>query len=284
MQACGNDYIYVNCFDEHVKDPERLAVKLADRNYGIGSDGLILIEPSDTADAFMHMFNRDGSEGKMCGNGIRCVVKYIYDHHIIAEDRRHAVIDTRAGLREMDFEVRDGMVSRITVDMGCAVSTGADSTYADDLERQISFEGIDIGNPHAVVFIEDNRELTELTQEASDGDFKGMDILMGIPLRQAGTAVQSSGLFADGVNVEFIDVISRNEIRMRVWERGSGETLACGTGAAASAAAGCMTGKLDPPVLVHLAGGDLTIDYDPDTGKCLMTGNAEYVFTGECDV
>ncbi len=267
MQACGNDYIYVNCFREQVSDPEKLSLKLSDRHYGIGGDGLILIEPSDTADAFMHMFNRDGSEGKMCGNGIRCVVKFIYDHHLIPEDRRYAVIETRAGLRKTAFEVTDGLVSRVTVDMGIASATGSGCVNIDSAERQIVYEGMDIGNPHAVVFLEDDPGL-----------------LTAVPLRQAGMAVQNSDRFPDGVNVEFIEVVSRNEIRMSVWERGSGETLACGTGAAASVAAGCMTGRLDTPVLVHLAGGDLTIDYESDTGRCFMTGTAEEVYSGEYDV
>ena len=236
----------------------------------MGSDGLILIEPSGKGDAFMHMFNSDGSEGKMCGNGIRCVARYIYDHRIISEDRRHAVIDTATGLREVDIEVADGEVTSVTVDMGSVLSTGAGKADAGIPGGPVLFESIDIGNPHAVVFLDGNNGLG--------------DSLEALPLKQIGMAVENCGLFPDGVNVEFIEVTGPGEIRMRVWERGSGETLACGTGAAASASAGCITGRLKSPVLVHLAGGDLTIDYDTENGKCLMTGPAEYVFTGEYDV
>lgn len=290
MQACGNDYIYVNCFEEKVEDPAGLAVRLSDRHYGIGSDGLILIEPSEKADAFMHMFNLDGSEGRMCGNGIRCVAKYIYDNRLIPEDRRHAVIDTRAGLRTVKLEVKDGLVSAVTVDMGTAVCTGHGRLGLDagitagGSEAVLEYTAMDMGNPHAVIFFDEKakRLLTPDHYQGEDGCVR--DRFEEMNIRNVGMKLQSSPAFPDGVNVEFIEVTGRNEIRMRVWERGSEETLACGTGAAASAAAGCMAGKLDSPVLVHLEGGDITIDFDSQTGKCFMTGPAVTVFIGEVDV
>ena len=260
MQGCGNDYIYVDCFKEKVDDPASLAVRLSDRHYGIGSDGLILIEPSDKADAYMHMFNIDGSEGSMCGNGIRCVTKYIYDHGLIPSDRRHAVIDTLSGTKDISFEVQRGKVSSVTVDMGVPCLTGPCGETVTISGEEIVFTGVDTGNPHAVVFLEDD----------SDPD-----------IEKTGRAMERSERFPDGVNTEFIHIVGRDEVCMRVWERGSGETLACGTGATASVYAGIMTGRLDDEVLVHLKGGDLTIRFDRQSGRCYMTGPAEEVFTGD---
>ncbi len=264
MQGCGNDYIYVNCFEESVPDPSKAAIKLSDRHYGIGSDGLILIEPSDHADAYMHMFNLDGSEGSMCGNGIRCVAKYLYDHNLIPEDRRHAVIDTKAGARVVMLDVEDHKVSSVTVDMGIPELTGQcmEEIFIDG--RRMRFTGVDIGNPHAVVFLDETYDY-------------GLDDL---PLESIGPFFEQNGRFRDGVNTEFISIINRSEIRLRVWERGSGETLACGTGAAASTFAGIRNGLLDNKVKVHLLGGDLEISYDEETGHCLMSGPAAEVFSG----
>ncbi len=268
MQGCGNDYIYVNCFEETVPDPAGLAVRLSDRHYGIGGDGLILIEPSDKADAYMHMFNADGSEGMMCGNGIRCVAKYIYDNGIIPSERTHVLINTRAGLREIRLDIRDGKVFRATVDMGIAET--AESPEEIIIEgRRLRFTEVSTGNPHAVFFLEDNPSLPELDS---------------LPLEKIGPAIEDSGRFPGGVNAEFIEIISPDEIRFRVWERGSGETYACGTGATAAAAAGCFDGKLADRVLVHLKGGDLEIECGRDTGRCFMTGPAFTVFTGETDI
>lgn len=264
MQGCGNDYIYVNCFEETVSDPSEAAVRLSDRHFGIGGDGLILIEPSERADAYMHMFNLDGSEGSMCGNGIRCVAKYIYDHGIIPEDRRHAVIDTKAGIRELTLTVEDQKVTSVTVDMGIPALTGRCREELAVNGKTMRFTAVDIGNPHAVVFLED-----------SEG--YGLDDL---PIEVIGPLLEHNERFSDGVNTEFIRIISRKEIDFRVWERGSGETLACGTGAAASVFAGIRNGLLENEVLVHLAGGDLRIRFDADTGHCFMTGPATEVFSG----
>lgn len=267
MQGCGNDYVYVDAFTETVTNPSALARIIADRHYGVGGDGLILIEPSDRADAFMHMFNLDGSEGSMCGNGIRCCAKYIYDHGLIPPERRTAVIDTPSGLRETSLTVENGRVVSVTVDMG-APHLMSDLPEAIEVNgMELSFIGIDMGNPHAVYFLEDNPAL-------------GADSVNDLPLSEIGPVFETHPRFPDRVNSEFIRIINYGEIDFRVWERGSGETLACGTGASAAVVAGVLAGKLNQSVLVHLAGGDLRIDYDPDTGRCLMTGPAVEVFTG----
>ena len=273
MQGCGNDYVYVNCFSEQVKDPSALAKRIADRHYGVGGDGLILIEPSDRADAYMHMFNLDGSEGNMCGNGIRCVAKFIYDHGIIPADRTEAVIDTKSGLKNIKLYTEHGVMTRATVDMGVAKLT---SELPEDITvhgMHLHFIGIDVGNPHAVYFLSDNPELR--VSKVSDLDF----LLYGHDF-------ETHPRFPEKVNSEFIRIISDTEIDFRVWERGSGETLACGTGATAAVAAGCLAGKLrkDTEVLVHLVGGDLTIRYDAATGHGFMTGPAVEVFTGNFPV
>lgn len=273
MQGCGNDYVYVNCFSEKVTDPSSLAVKIADRHYGVGGDGLILIEPSDKADAYMHMFNLDGSEGNMCGNGIRCVAKYIYDHGIIPSDRDEAVIDTKSGLKKIKLYTDNGKMTHATVDMGIAKLT---SELPEDITvhgMHLRFIGIDVGNPHAIYFLSDNPELN--VSKVSDLDF----LLYGHDF-------ETHERFPEKVNSEFIRIISPTEIDFRVWERGSGETLACGTGATAAVAAGCMAKKLQPDteVTVHLIGGDLKIKYESATGQCFMTGPAVEVFSGDFPV
>jgi diaminopimelate epimerase len=270
MQGCGNDYVYVNCFSEKVTDPSSLAVKIADRHFGVGGDGLILIEPSDKADAYMHMFNLDGSEGNMCGNGIRCVAKYIYDHGIIPNDRDEAVIDTKSGLKKIKLYTDNGKMTHATVDMGIAKLT---SELPEDITvhgMHLRFIGIDVGNPHAIYFLSDNPELN--VSKVSDLDF----LLYGHDF-------ETHERFPEKVNSEFIRIISPTEIDFRVWERGSGETLACGTGATAAVAAGCMAKKLQPDteVTVHLIGGDLKIKYESATGRCFMTGPAVEVFSGD---
>lgn len=284
MQGCGNDYIYVNCFEEKIDDPSALAVRLSDRHYGIGSDGLILIEPSQKADAYMHMFNNDGSEGRMCGNGIRCVAKFIYDHALIDPDRRHAVIDTLSGLKEVSFDVCEEKVFSVTVDMGVPCLTGPDAETVTICGKDIRFTGVDTGNPHAVVFLEDNTvPLKSFTKDENiSEDLRSY--LANLRIEETGRVMEKSERFPDGVNTEFICIVSRKEICMRVWERGSGETLACGTGATASVYAGIMLGRLENEVLVHLKGGDLVIGYDEQTGRCFMTGPAEEVFTGDIQI
>ena len=267
MQGCGNDYVYVDCFSETVDNPSELARSIADRHYGVGGDGLILIEPSDRADARMRMFNQDGSEGGMCGNGIRCVAKYVYDHGLIPPSRRAVRIDTRSGVKEITLCVDSGKVTQATVDMGEAKLTGPVPEKITIRGMGLSFIGVDVGNPHAVYFLEDNPAL-------------GVSHVEELPLETMGRDFETHFRFPDRVNSEFIEVLSPGEIRFRVWERGSGETLACGTGATAAAFAGISAGKLSENVLVHLAGGDLAIRYDAECGRCFMTGPAVEVFSG----
>ena len=262
MQACGNDYSYINCFKEYVRDPQKLALQMAETGDGIGSDGLILIEPSRRADAFMRMFNRRGDRGKMFGNGVICVVKYIYEHEIIPAHRRRARIDTDAGIREATFEVEDGKVTRVTVDMGCAVNKGSAMAVVRTTGEKIDYEKVNIGSSHAVVFLEEGQDL---------------------PISKAADTIENSTTFLGGVAVETVKVKNSHEIEMLAWETGDGETPACATGAAASVSVGLEKGILELPVTVHLAGGDLVINIDPETGHCFITGTAEEVMTGECD-
>lgn len=268
MQGCGNDYIYVNCFSETVPEPSALAVQISDRHYGVGGDGLILIEPSEKADAFMRMFNADGSEGKMCGNGIRCVAKYLYDHGFVPKERRFIRVDTRAGIREITFTVKNDSALELTVDMGQPTLTSKVPETITILDMQLCFIGVDIGNLHAVFFLDHNPAL-------------GASSISEVDLAAFGRSFETHPWIPGGVNSEFVEMIQPNEIDFRVWERGSGETLACGTGAAAAVYAGICAGMLEKEVLVHLAGGDLQVRLDPENGHCFLTGGAEEVFTGE---
>ncbi len=261
MQGAGNDYVYVNCFEEAVEDPHSVSVKVSDRHFGIGSDGLILICPSDTADCRMRMFNVDGSEGEMCGNAIRCVGKYVYDHGIVRKDK--ISVETLGGIKYLHLTIKDGKVTAATVDMGRPELTSAlpEKITVDGMEQE--FVGISTGNPHAVYFRE------------------GIDSL---DLEKIGPSYENHSRFPNRVNSEFVEVIDRGHIRMRVWERGSGETLACGTGATASAAASILMGYTDHTVEVSLRGGTLTITLDKDSGHAYMTGPAVEVFSGEIEI
>ncbi len=268
MQGCGNDYVYIDCFCESVSEPAALARRIADRHYGVGGDGLILIEPSPAADAFMHMFNADGSEGRMCGNGVRCVAKYLYDHALVPPERRAVRVDTRAGVREITFRVEHGRAAELTVDMGKPVLTSGLPEAIALWGMPLCFVGVDMGNPHAVYFLEDNAAL-------------GKKRVSELALPRLGPAFETHPRFPERVNSEFVELLSPGEINFRVWERGSGETLACGTGAAAAVYAGIRAGKLADDVLVHLPGGDLRVRFDPESGHCLLSGGAEEVFSGE---
>ena len=269
MQGCGNDYVYVNCFDEKISEPEEFAKKISDRHFGVGADGLILILPplNDDSDAFMQLYNFDGSKASMCGNGIRCVAKYIYDHGIISKEKRETSIDTPAGIKKISLEIHDGKVTAATVDMGEAKITGGIPEKIRVNDMDLNFIGVNVGNPHAVYFIEDNPEIKNI--------FSWDDSKFSI----TGVKFERHPRFPDRVNSEFIEIISRDEIKMRVFERGSGETMACGTGATASAFAGFKAGKLNSEVLVHLRGGDLKIKIE--NSQCFMTGSAVEVFSGE---
>lgn len=269
MHGCGNDYIYVNCFEEKVTEPENLAVKVSDYRFGIGSDGLILIKPSDKADFMMDMYNADGSRGKMCGNGIRCVGKYVYDHGMT--DKTQIAVETLSGIKYLDMQVQDGKVVSARVDMGAPilkpeeipVKLTGDSIVAREVQtgdERFEITCVSMGNPHAVLF----------TPDAENA-----------PVHTLGPLLECSEIFPDRANIEFCQVIGRNEVRMRVWERGSGETWACGTGACATVVACVLNGKTGHEVLVHMNGGDVVISYDIEKNTVYMTGPAETVCEGE---
>ena len=268
MHGCGNDYVYVNCFEEKVPNPEKLSPVISDRHKGIGADGLILILPCENADAFMQLYNADGSSDTMCGNGIRCVAKYVYDHGLVSPDRRTLKIDTPVGMHELELTVENGKVSRVCVDMGIG---STNSKVPEDIivhDVPLKFVGINVGNDHAVYFLDENPPL-EGIHSWPDSKFAA-----------EGVYFETHKRFPNRINSEFIEVISRKEINMRVYERGSGETMACGTGSTASAFAGVITGRLDREVTVHLRGGDLVIRVD-ENNRCFMTGPAVEVYSGE---
>lgn len=269
MQGCGNDYVYVNCFTEKVEHPEELARAVSNRNFGIGSDGLILICPSEVADVQMVMYNADGSRSQMCGNGIRCVGKYVYDYGLVKKET--ITVETLAGIKVLQFEIENEKVKSVTVDMGVPVIRAAkvpvmsvQDTVVDEpvsvLGREYRITCVSMGNPHAVTFVEDTKE---------------------IAMETIGPEFEHLACFPERVNTEFIQILSETEINMRVWERGSGETLACGTGACASVYACMLNGLTENEVLVHLLGGDLKIRVDESSGHIFMTGPAVTVFEGE---
>ncbi len=272
MHGCGNDYVYVNCFEEKIENPSETARLVSDRHFGIGSDGLILICPSDKADFRMAMYNLDGSEGKMCGNGVRCIAKYVYDHHLT--DKTQISLETLGGIKYLDLNIKDGKVETVTVDMGAPILTPSEIPVnipkEQAVDEPVEIDGkewritcVSMGNPHAVVFVDDTDSLK---------------------LEQIGPLFEKHPLFPEQVNTEFVHVIDRHTVDMRVWERGSGETLACGTGACATAMACILTGQTDNEVLVHLVGGDLLIQYDAEKNTVFMTGPATEVFSGEIEL
>lgn len=269
MQGIGNDYVYVNCFEETVEDPGETAIRVSNRHFGIGSDGLILIKPSDKADFMMDMYNADGSQGAMCGNGIRCVAKYVYDKGMT--DKTEISIETKSGIKFIKLTASDGRAELAQVNMGAPVLK-AEKIPAVSNSREIIGEPIEIdgevyhmtcvsmGNPHAVVYVEDVKK---------------------VQIERTGPLFENHPCFPDRVNTEFVHVIDENTIEMRVWERGSGETLACGTGACASAVASILNGYTKDEVTVKLLGGDLKIRWDKKENLVYMTGPAEIVFEGE---
>ena len=278
MHGCGNDYIFIYCGDNEIKSPDTLSIYLSDRHTGIGGDGVVLIMRSKTADAKMRMYNSDGSEGLMCGNAIRCVAKYLYDNAIVRKTFMR--IDTQSGVRELWLEIENGMVSHVRVDMGRAelapsripVRLPGDSV----ISRRVNISGteyaitcVSMGNPHAVVFC---------------GDASGIGGLENLDLRAIGPLFEHNELFPDRVNLELVDVVSRSNIRLRVWERGSGETLACGTGACAAAVAAVINGfcDIDGDIYVQLLGGELVVSYTGET--VFLTGGCVKVFDGAIDI
>ena len=273
MHGTGNDYIYVNGFEEKLENPSEAAVKLSDRRFGIGSDGLILILPSDVADCRMEMFNADGSIGKMCGNGIRCVAKYVYDRGLVKKDVLR--VETRSGVKTLQLRVEDGKVASVRVNMGQPELDPEKIPVLFSKDRMVDEEVytpsgnvwrvtcVSMGNPHAVIFVDD---------------------VEGLNLPAIGPEMEKHAMFPERANIEFVQVTGPHEVQMRVWERGSGETLACGTGACACAVASVLTGKADRDVTVHLRGGDLHVFWDPDTDDVYMEGPAAFVFDGTVEI
>lgn len=269
MHGCGNDYVYVNLFEETITDPAKLSMQVSDRHFGIGSDGLITIGASEKADFRMRIYNADGSEAEMCGNGIRCVAKYVYDHHLT--DKREITVETGAGIKTLQMMVENGKVAKVRVDMGQPILKPelipVQAKGEQVVNELITAAGkewhmtcVSMGNPHAVVFVD----------QVEDFD-----------LETYGPAFENHERFPKRTNTEFVQVISRKEAYMRVWERGSAETFACGTGTCASVMACILNGLTDNHVLVHLRGGDLEIEYDPESNHIFMTGPATEVFHGE---
>ncbi|MFI5458897.1 MAG: diaminopimelate epimerase [Isosphaerales bacterium] len=270
MHGIGNDYVYVATFDQGPPaDPAGLAREVSDRHYGIGGDGLILIMPSERADARMRMFNADGSEGEMCGNGIRCVAKYIYDHGLARKDQ--VTIETGRGVLSLDLDVREGQVQRVRVAMGAPIFDPAQIPTLLPGEppieapirvgdRELAVTAVSMGNPHAVTYVAD---------------------VAAFPLELLGPLIERHSAFPRRANVHVVEIVGKGEVRMRTWERGSGITLACGTGACAVCVAGVLTGRSERTILAHLPGGDLELTWPDDRAPVFMTGPAAEVFSGE---
>ena len=272
MHGAGNDYIYVDCFSQpSPANPAELAIQVSHRRFGVGADGLILIQPSEVADARMRMFNADGSESEMCGNGVRCVAKYVHDHGICR--REQLTIETGGGVRTLRLQTSGGKAELITVDMGEPqtqpelVPTTLATTPVVDLpvqfgSRELKVTCVSMGNPHCVIFV----------PEATD------ELVLGL-----GPKIETDPRFPKRTNVEFVEVLSPTEVRQRTWERGSGETWACGTGASAVCVAGVLTGRTERKILNHLIGGDLRLEWNAETNRVLMTGGAVEIFSGDWD-
>ena len=272
MQGLGNDYVYVNCFEESIKNPAEVSKFVSDRHFGIGSDGLILIGSSDRADFRMNIYNADGSQAEMCGNGIRCVAKYVYDYGLT--DKDEISVDTLAGIKYLKLTIENGKVSKVRVNMGkpilkaseIPVKAEKEPVVAEAIEaggREWKMTCVSMGNPHAVVFVEDVQDF---------------------PLEQVGPGLEKHPRFPKRVNAEFVKILDEETIEMRVWERGTGETLACGTGACAAAVACSLNGLTKDTVTVKLLGGTLQIQWDKAENRVYMTGPATTVFEGEIEI
>jgi diaminopimelate epimerase len=268
MHGTGNDYVYVDCFRETVKEPQKLAAPISDRHYGVGGDGLILIMPSDKADARMRMFNADGSEAQMCGNGIRCLAKYVYDSGI--NRKSELTVETLAGVLHLELLASNGTVEKVKVNMGMPrlrrqeipMLGAGEQVLGEQLtagDREFTVTCVSMGNPHCVIYV---------------------DEVAPFPVARYGPLLEHHAQFPQRTNVEWIEWLNRQEIRQRTWERGSGETLACGTGACAATVASVLNGKTDRLVTVHLLGGDLEIEW-ADDNRVYMTGPAVEVFRGD---
>lgn len=270
MEGLGNDYIYINAIEQNIDSPQELAIKLSDRHFGIGGDGIILICKSDVADFKMRMFNQDGSEAQMCGNGIRCVGKFVYDKKLT--DKTNIKIETLAGIKELVLHVQNEKVETVTVDMGepileykkIPVNLKQDEKIIlQEQDKEFEFVCVSMGNPHAVTEVD---------------DVENFDV------QNYGPGLEIKSAFPEKANVEFVQIIDENTIKMRVWERGAGETLACGTGACATAVACYLKGKTGRNVTVELIGGKLNIEWDEKTNHVFMTGPAKIVFEGTIEI
>ena len=275
MHGIGNDYVYVNCFEEDVSNPGRVARLVSPRHFGVGADGLILITPSKKADVGMRIFNADGSEAEMCGNGIRCVAKYAYEHGLVLKKRM--TVETLAGIKTLDLKIKGSRVRAVRVNMGSpnllrkqiptrvAKGRTADGNKMVIEEpfkaagKEFKMTCVSMGNPHCIIFL---------------------DKLKGFPVEKYGPLIERHRAFPERTNVHFVEVLSRGEVQVKTWERGSGQTLACGTGAAAVCVAGVLNKRTSRKILAHLPGGDLTLEWSED-GDVFMTGPAEEVFEGE---
>lgn len=268
MHGAGNDYIYVNCFEESIEDINETAAKVSDRHFGIGSDGLVLICPSKVADFRMDMYNSDGTQAEMCGNATRCVGKYVYDRGLT--DKTQVTLETLAGIKILDLNVKDGKVESVCVNMGSPELKSKNIPINSKLERFVNepvlvdnreykVTGVSMGNPHAVTFIDDTDSLE---------------------IEKIGPKFENHPMFPKRINTEFAQIVDRNTIKMRVWERGAGETLACGTGACATLVAAVLNGLTDDEADLILLGGTLHICWDREENKVYMTGPAQFVFDG----
>lgn len=270
MHGLGNDYVLVDTFKEKVSNPARLSEKILDRHFGIGGDGLILIMPSTKADFRMRIFNVDGSEAEMCGNGLRCFAKYVHDHALTK--KKNFFVETLAGNLEVNLYLKGNKAVKIRVNMGVPRTLGYEIPMEGKDKEQVVLEEITVGgthflitavsmgNPHAVIFVED---------------------VENFPVEKYGPMIENHELFPNRINVEFVQIISETEVTQRTWERGSGETMACGTGASAVAVAGFLTGKTKRDLLVHLQGGDLEVSWDEEDNHLYKIGPAQEVFSGE---
>ena len=269
MHGIGNDYVYVNCFEESIKNPAEVSKFVSDRHFGIGSDGLILISPSAKADFRMNIYNADGSQAEMCGNGIRCVAKYVYDYGLT--DKTEISVETLAGIKYLKLQVENGKVATVEVNMGApilepkAIPVAVEESPVVNVPVEVKGKTyhmtcVSMGNPHAIIFMDNVKELD---------------------IEAIGPFFENHTVFPKRTNTEFVEVLDRNTVNMRVWERGSDETLACGTGACATTVACILNNKTEDEVTVHLLGGDLKIRWDREANQVYMTGPATVVFDGE---
>ena len=275
MHGIGNDYIYINCFEEKFENPAELSRFMSDRHFGIGSDGIVLIKPSTIADFCMSIYNSDGSQAEMCGNAVRCVGKYVFENGMTT--KQNVDIETLSGIKKLELAITDGKVESVTVDMGepiivpenIPVQIGGETVINHPLTingREYKITCVSMGNPHAVVFLDENETLEDLNIEL------------------VGPLFEKNPLFPRKTNTEFIKVIDKNNLKMRVWERGAGETMACGTGACAVLVASSLTGNSDRQATIHLLGGKLDIRWDEATNHVFMSGPATKVFEGEIEI